>query len=278
MKPPGTGASSVLVMDGDRVALRLTDASDVAQFAQALAERMTERDRLDETLAAGLLEMAAQPIVRFGDDGTHAIGAYEALLRPGHPVWDQPGPLLDAAERQSRMGELGSIVAALAARWLERIPEPARLFVNLHPHQLADPARLERELAPLLPHARRVVLEITERSRLVDLGGWEETVAHVGALGFAIAVDDLGAGWSSLDILALVQPEFIKIDMSLVRGVDAAPRKRRLVELVHGFAEATGAHVVAEGVETAAEAGALLDVGVRWMQGFWFGRPESWRP
>src|SRR5690606_14204990 len=128
------------------------------------------------------------------------------------------------------------------------------LFVNLHPEQLGDPARLAADLEPLAPHASRITLEITERSRLQDIARWDESVRLVGDAGFSVAVDDLGAGYSSLIMLADLQPQYIKLDMSLVRNLHEEPRKQRLVQLMVTFAEATQALAIAEGVESEDEA------------------------
>jgi len=97
-------------------------------------------------------------------------------------------------------------------------------------------------------------------------------------MGFSIAVDDLGAGYSSLSVLAELQPRFIKVDMSIVRGIDTEPRKQRLVDLLTRFAEATGATLIAEGVETTEEAEALRSCGAHWLQGYLFGRPSAELP
>jgi len=131
-----------------------------------------------------------------------------------------------------------------------------------------------RRLTPLAPWAHRIVLEITERSKLQGLDQWEKSVEAVTAMGFSVAVDDLGAGYSSLSVLAELQPSYIKVDMSIVRGVDHEPQKRRLVELLCRFAEATDALLVAEGVETEEEAETLRAIGAHLLQGYLFGRPS----
>lgn len=92
--------------------------------------------------------------------------------------------------------------------------------------------------------------------------------------GFAIAVDDLGAGYSALSMLADLQPQYIKLDMSLIDGIANAPRKQRLVQLLAVFGSATGATVVAEGVETQDQVDCLMECGCDLFQGFLFGRPH----
>jgi EAL domain-containing protein (putative c-di-GMP-specific phosphodiesterase class I) len=247
------------------------------RLEHATTERMIESHRqerrwFDETVSRDLLMLALQPIVEVGPSGFRTV-AYEALLRTRHPAWPLPEPVLVVAERLARVPDLGARVFELAAEVLPLVPEPLGLFVNLHPVQLADPRQLLRDLAPLVPFARRVTLEITERAHPLSLEAWDPVVERLNSLGFSLAIDDLGAGSSSLVLLATLQPQAIKLDMTLVRGIDLAPRKRRLVQLLVTFAEATGARLLAEGVESEGEMAALYACGVTWMQGYLFGRP-----
>ena len=96
--------------------------------------------------------------------------------------------------------------------------------------------------------------------------------------GFSVAVDDLGAGYNSLSILADLQPRYIKMDMSLVRNIHAEPRKQRLVQLITTFAAATNSISIAEGVESDEERKALLDCGTQLLQGYFFARPSTESP
>lgn len=244
----------------------------------ATTERMIESHRqerrwFDETVRGGLLRLALQPIVEFDGD-TPKLVAYEALLRPQHPAWASPEPVLVVAERLARVGELGARVFRLAADAMMGIPAPIGLFVNLHPIQLAHPPTLLRDLGPLMPHAKRITLEITERAHPLAVDSWEPVVAQLVDRGFSLAIDDLGAGSAGLVMLASLQPQTIKLDMSLVRGIEVSPRKRRLIQLLVTFADTTGARVLAEGVESAAEVTALRACGIRMMQGYLFGRPS----
>ena len=92
--------------------------------------------------------------------------------------------------------------------------------------------------------------------------------------GFMVAVDDLGAGYSSLSVLADLQPKYIKMDMSIIRNVHLEPRKRRLIELLCKFAEATDAMIVAEGVEIEEEMKTLISCGAHLLQGYYFSKPQ----
>jgi EAL domain-containing protein (putative c-di-GMP-specific phosphodiesterase class I) len=242
---------------------------------QAAAASAEERRMLEECLAGEDVQIALQPILHAPDGG---VFAYEALLRSRHPTLNGPMPVLRAAEQHGMLGRVAEVVVNRVERWMHQLPEHVRLFMNLHPDELADPVSLTSRLLPLEPWANRIVLEITERSRLQGLDSWEQSVEAVTDMGFSVAVDDLGAGYSSLSVLAELQPSYIKVDMSIVRGVDHEPQKRRLVELLCRFAEATDALLVAEGVETPEEAAVLRDIGAHLLQGYLFGRPSLTLP
>jgi EAL domain-containing protein (putative c-di-GMP-specific phosphodiesterase class I)/ActR/RegA family two-component response regulator len=238
------------------------------------AEAEAERRALEQAVRPELLQLALQPILDVGSAGPPRPVAYEALLRPRHERLSSPLTLLASAEQHDRVLEVGSAVLGLAIGCFHRVPDDAALFVNLHPAQLGSPERLAADLLALQPYAHRVTLEITERSRLQDIDCWEESVRVITQAGFSIAVDDLGAGYSSLGMLADLHPQYIKLDMSLVRNIDREPRKQRLVSLVQTFGEATATRVIAEGVETGAELLALRDCGIELMQGYYFARPS----
>ena len=230
-----------------------------------------ERRQLTDVISGSGLRLAIQPIIR---SSTGAVFGYEMLLRSSHPTLDGPGPVLAAAERHGMLRELGSVVVARAAEWLMRLPNSTRLFMNLHPQELVDATALSTRMEVLQLWSDRVVLEITERSEVGANFSWEGALERVKAMGFQIAVDDLGSGYAALNMLAELQPHFMKVDMSIVRNVDKDEHKRRLVDLLCSFAEATDSEVVAEGVETEEEAAALAEAGVDLMQGYLYGEPS----
>jgi EAL domain-containing protein (putative c-di-GMP-specific phosphodiesterase class I) len=245
---------------------RLTRESDPVADAELQA--------LDEVVRPECLGMALQPLFDFAS-GAPALFAYECLLRPKHARLSNPGVLIEAAVKHGRMLEVGTIVLQHAAWVLQRLPPEPFLFVNLHPEQLADPVRLRDDLSPLAFGAHRVVLEITEQASATRLTRWEESMDVIATAGFRTAVDDLGSGYSSLSILADLKPQFIKLDMSLVRNVHKEPRKQRLVALMQSFGATTDARVVGEGVENAEELRALSDAGIEILQGYHFARPSE---
>ncbi len=228
---------------------------------------------LQECLDDDLLFYAAQPIVRAHDGGNTAL---ELLLRSRHARLNNPLAVIEAAERCRRVTVLGAALNRLVGVGIAALPPDPLLFVNVHPAQFADPDVVE-SFRPLAPHAHRIVLEITERARLGEFRNADAALEALTKLGFRIAVDDLGSGFNSLAVLAELQPAFIKVDMSIVRGVHLDTRRQRLLQLLASFASATGAEIVAEGVETEDEAAAARACGVHLLQGYLFGKPSpSW--
>jgi EAL domain-containing protein (putative c-di-GMP-specific phosphodiesterase class I)/CheY-like chemotaxis protein len=262
----------------DQLIAELDEAFEAAQRNRRLRDvdplADAEQLALSEVLRPERLGMALQPLFDLVS-GAPALFAYECLIRPKHPRLWNPGLLIDAAVKHHRILDMGAIVLQHAASILARLPPEPQLFVNLHPEQLADPDRLRRDLQPLAAQAGRVILEITEQASATSLTKWEESMDVIASAGFRTAVDDLGSGYSSLSILADLKPQFIKLDMSLVRNVHKDPRKQRLVALMQSFGAATDSRVVGEGVETAEEARALTDAGVEILQGFHFARPSE---
>jgi EAL domain-containing protein (putative c-di-GMP-specific phosphodiesterase class I) len=247
------------------------NARQVAQRMSnpALLRRPAELDELlDQSLEA--LWMAFQPIVAAGGQGRFG---YEALLRSQVPDMPHAGAILDVAERLGRLDAVARAVRAHVAAWIPRADLRDVFFVNLHPADLEDEDLLDRD-APLSGFAGRVVLEITERAALTNVDSLAERMASLRAMGFRIAIDDLGAGYAGLTSLVQLAPEVVKIDMSLVRGVVSHPVKRRIISSLSEVCHDIGSIVVAEGVENAPERDALVEIGCDLLQGYLFGRPE----
>jgi EAL domain-containing protein (putative c-di-GMP-specific phosphodiesterase class I) len=221
----------------------------------------------------GRLWLALQPIVRCS---TKEIFAFEALMRSDEPTLAMPLALLDAAERLGRQPELSARLRDLAAEVTHR-PGVPRLFVNLHPLDLLDDSIFSLE-APLSRVAKSVVLEITERASLDEVKDVRARVQRLRALGFEIAVDDLGSGYAGLNSFAQLEPEFVKLDMTLVRDVDQRPTQRRLIGSMVSLCKDLGIGVIAEGIETAAERDVLLELGCDLLQGYYFARPARELP
>jgi EAL domain-containing protein (putative c-di-GMP-specific phosphodiesterase class I)/CheY-like chemotaxis protein len=213
------------------------------------------------------LWMAYQPIVR---RRAQEVLGYEALVRAHEVFMSTPLELLNAGERLGRLFDLGRRVRSLVARDAPEAPKDALIFVNLHPADLND-AELVSPSSPLSAIASRVVLEVTERASLARVGDLAKSIAKLRQLGFRIAIDDLGAGYADLTSFAQLEPDFAKLDMALVRGVDKLVRKQSVVRSMLSLCEnELNVAVVCEGVETPGEANALAHLGSDLMQGYLF--------
>lgn len=220
--------------------------------------------------ACETLWFAYQPIV---DWQTRTVFGWEALVRGSEPGLARPDELLDAAGRLSRLQGFGRAVRGSLAERAGSLPAGAALFVNLHPTELSDPAFFT-DSERLHRHAGSVVLEITERASLADLDDVAARVESLRARGYRIAIDDMGAGYSGLSALTRLRPDVVKLDMSLVRNVQESATQRAVVRSITALCHELGFQVVAEGVETAAERDTLVTLGVRYMQGYLFARPD----
>ena len=232
-----------------------------------LGDRASLEARLGRAMES--LWIAYQPIVSWS---RRTVFAYEALVRNEEPTLRSPPDLFEAAERLGRLQDLGRAVRDRVARTLDEQPMSALLFINLHAMELDDDSLISSD-APLSRHASRVVLEVTERAPLEKIRDVTARVAQLRALGYRIAVDDLGAGYAGLTSFAHLEPEVVKVDMSLVRGIDKSPVKQKLVRSIIALCTELGIQLVAEGIETPAERDALIALGGDLCQGYLFAKP-----
>jgi EAL domain-containing protein (putative c-di-GMP-specific phosphodiesterase class I) len=216
------------------------------------------------------LWVAYQPIVSWS---SQRVFAFEALVRNEETTLRSPPDLFAAAERLGRLQELGRTIRDRVAQNVTEMPVDALIFVNVHAMELDDDSLFSAD-APLSRHAGRVVLEITERApieRIRDVGG---RVAQLRALGYRIAVDDLGAGYAGLASFAHLEPEVVKVDMSLIRGVDRSPMKQKLLSSIVRLCQDLDIQMIAEGIETEEERDTLVRLGGDLCQGYLFARPS----
>jgi EAL domain-containing protein (putative c-di-GMP-specific phosphodiesterase class I) len=214
--------------------------------------------------------MQFQPIVHAR---TRARFGYEALLRSSDRSLPHPGAILDAAERLERIPALGRAVRAQTAKVFGAAPaERGVVFVNLHLLDLFD-KQLTSPFSPLARVAHRVVLEITERTSVDGLADLRYRVAELRELGYRIAIDDLGGGHARMGTFTPLDTDFVKLDMSLVRDLDKQPLKQKLVRSVIELCRGQGIDVIGEGVETEAEAKALVDLECDYLQGYLIAKP-----
>jgi EAL domain-containing protein (putative c-di-GMP-specific phosphodiesterase class I) len=201
------------------------------------------------------------------------VFGYEALARSEEPSFEMPAELFAAAEQLGRLHDLGRAIRARVALDAARAPQGKRLFVNVHAEDLNDP-ELASSTAPLTEIASRVVLEITDRSRLDSVKSILTKVAELRQFGFQIAVDDLGAGYAGLSSFVLLEPDLLKIDMSLIRAIEGSKTRQSIVQAMLGLSKTyLSKSVICEGIETQAECDTLIGLGAELLQGNLFGEP-----
>jgi EAL domain-containing protein (putative c-di-GMP-specific phosphodiesterase class I)/GGDEF domain-containing protein len=240
-------------------------------------ERHTERiGELRRILRQRDIFIRYQPIVRLGDGG---VFGYEALAcGPQGDLFESPEMMFTFAEGTDQIQELERLCRHESVRGAARLARGRKLFLNCSAHGIA-----EERLAPgLLDEvgeaglaAEDLVLEITERVAVTAWGDFRRRLDALRRSGFAVAIDDMGTGYSSLQSVAEIEPDFLKVDIALVRDIHASPIKRGLLESLVVLAGRIGARVIAEGVEKEEEYELLREMGVGLGQGYLFSPPAT---
>ncbi len=244
---------------------------DSTEFAaiEALSEKERKEKEARFNRALERLWVATQPIVAVRD---RTVYGYEALVRTDEPEVPHPGVFFGLAEELGRTTELDRFIRSKIPALAANAPPNAVFFVNVAPPSLADEDLYSPD-SPLSRIADRVVLEITERSSLDHVDQLQERIAKLRALGFRIAVDDLGSGYSGLTSFTTLNPDIVKFDMSLVRDIHRSPTKAKLLQSLAAVCRELGVVSVAEGIETDEELAHLVGLNCSLFQGFLFSRP-----
>jgi len=240
---------------------------------------------LDQILCSPGLTVAFQPIV---DISAGRAVAFEVLGRapanlPSVAGYAPPRPdeLVEMAWKRGRLVELEQAWRSIAIDLIARHPRRADVifFFNLDTRVIEDPCHLPGFTLRALQRAglspENIVLELSERDP--ELGGdrVERAAAHYRSQGFRIALDDWGAGFSTLAAIVRCRPEFLKVDRSLVNGISDDTLRRDILRAVVMFCSCQGIHLIAEGVERGSDLATLLDNGVSLAQGYLLGRPAA---
>jgi EAL domain-containing protein (putative c-di-GMP-specific phosphodiesterase class I) len=235
---------------------RLSDAPSADNDAQLFCSGEVRAEDLSTVF---------QPIVRLD---TGKLFAYETLVRCRVPGF-APTTLFEKAAAERSTGRLGRLIREIAVPLCNGIP----VFVNLHPNELDD-RWLVRPDDPIFSHDHDIYLEITESAPLTHfklcVSVLREVCARTGA---HLVIDDLGAGYSNLKLIADLCPKVVKLDRVLVQNLHQKPRQQKLVAMVVRLCEELGAEVVAEGIELLEELSAVRDSGAHLGQGYLLGRP-----
>jgi PAS domain S-box-containing protein len=223
------------------------------------------RKAIAEMIASRAFHPVFQPIVELASG---AVVGYEALTRFDR---GQEPDLAFANARAVGLGvelEVATLRAAIEASC--RLPAGSWLSVNVSPPLLSHVEMLKSCLAGA---NRQVVIEVTEHEPVADYGALREAMRSLGP-DVRLAVDDAGAGIANFAHILEMDANLVKLDTSLVRGINTSPARQALVVAMNHFARTVGCRLVAEGIESEAEALTLREFGVEFGQGYWFGRPE----
>jgi diguanylate cyclase (GGDEF)-like protein len=218
-----------------------------------------------------------QPIVSYTQK---KIIAYEALIRgPSNSPLHSPLNLFDTAERYGLSSQLEFVCRELSIKHYANFNLDAKLFLNVSPHVLLEPEFKTGETLRYLqqfgvsPH--NVVIELTEHKATDDYEMMREAVMHYRGMGFEIALDDLGAGYSSLRLWSELLPEYVKIDQHFIRELQNDSVKLNFVRSIQGIASSLNCNVIAEGIETEAEFKLVEKLGISHAQGYYIARPAA---
>jgi EAL domain-containing protein (putative c-di-GMP-specific phosphodiesterase class I) len=242
-------------------------------------QQREERRQFTELLLDGRIHSVYEPIV---DVHTRTVFGYEALARgpEGTPL-HSPAALFRTAEAHDLVFELDCLCRASGLKGAIDFPRETNLFLNIMPTSIHDPNFHPDRLIETLEECRlspsEVVLEINEQESIGDFVTFREMSHRYRSLGFRFALDDTGSGYAGFEELIELSPEFIKIDRSMVSGVDQDPAKQDVLCALLSLAEKMGARVIGEGLDTLEELEMLGALGIHFGQGWLFGRPTPLR-
>jgi EAL domain-containing protein (putative c-di-GMP-specific phosphodiesterase class I) len=217
------------------------------------------------------ISVAFQPIV---DLRTRSVFAHESLVRG--PDGQSAGSVLSQINADN-LYPFDQMCRIKALEWAARLQIPALLSINFMPNAVYKPetcirATLEAAERYTFP-LDRIIFEVTEQEQVLDIDHLTGILRAYRKQGFKTAIDDFGAGYAGLNLLADFQPDLIKLDMGLIRGIDQDHVRQVLVEGTVKMCRTLGIEVIAEGVETLGELQALQSLGIDLFQGYLLARP-----
>lgn len=233
------------------------------------------RERLGSVVQEKLISTVFQPVVNLA---TRELVGYEALSRgPKGSELENPEVLFELARDSDLVWELEALCIENVLPWLDAVCSRGYLFFNLESHFIQQLQHRGTDVFnPFFEHNRQIVIEVTERSAIRDYRTFRRTLHDLKQMGFKIAIDDCGSGYATLEAVAELQPDYLKVGHSLFHGVEKDPIRRRLVELVARCAETIGAKTIAEAIESEEQLRVCKDLGIVEGQGYLIARPAPW--
>ena len=263
-----------LIMAERVVARVVTEAWESVRIQKMQADFQT-RCRLQDVMLGDQISSVFQPIVDLQNSGIHGL---EALSRgPKDTQQQSPVNLFEAAKATDLVFELDRHCRRRALRTARALPAPYRLFINVVPASMYDPdfqgAALIKLLEGIGLSPDRIVLEVSEQYAIENYTLFVEALANFKQIGFSIAVDDIGAGYSGLETITRLEPRYLKFDMQLVRDIDNSHVKKEMARALKTLADKMGSKIIAEGIEREGEKQACVDLGIDLGQGYLLARP-----
>lgn len=234
------------------------------------------RERLVRVIQDKAITTVFQPVVNLA---TRTIVGYEALSRgPVGTELENPEVLFELARDFDLVWELEELCIQNVLPWLDDVCSRGFLFFNLESHFIQQLQQRGTDIFdPFFRCNRQIVIEVTERSAIRDYRTFRHTLHNLKQMGFRIAIDDCGSGYATLEAVAELRPDYLKVGHSLFHGVENDPIRRRLVELVARCADTIGARTIAEAIETEEQLNVCRELRIDEGQGFLLARPAPWR-
>lgn len=256
--------------------MQLAWVNNGSHQAASLEGALSEQSELERILRKELLYPHFQPIMCLE---TGSLLGHEALIRgPWNSPLHSPAALFRVAIKQGCQLELELLCRKLTLQQFARLGLEGVLFLNVTASLLSSPDHQRGFTRDLLHQlgipVENIVIELSEQHPFDQHGLTRAAVDHYRSMGFRIAIDDLGSGYSGLKLWSELQPEFVKIDKHFIRGLHRDPVKREFVRSISQIGRSLGCCILAEGLEDEAELHSLQALGVELGQGFLLGRPE----
>jgi EAL domain-containing protein (putative c-di-GMP-specific phosphodiesterase class I) len=282
LPPFHVGSGTALRNPTIRPELQIRRALEEAREHIALVARLESRKRrkqIFELVLERQIYSVYEPIVEVS---SRTVFGYEALARgPDGTELHSPATLFTMATEQDLVFQLDCLCRQSGLDGARDLPGGAKLFLNVRPSTIHDPnfraEALERTLQRCELSPSDVVFEISEQESIANFDIFREVRDYYGKLGFQIALDDVGAGYASLEAVMEIRPEFIKVDRAFCAKIDEDPGRQHLLRALQSLADRIGARIIGEGLDTIEELQTLGRIGIHFGQGWLFGKPHPLR-
>jgi len=278
-KPKITVGYSVILhnplIKEERIINKLIEDAKLMTDYREFKRLIHNKEEIQELIIKENISTVFHPVV---DLKTLEIMGYEALSRgPENTEYESPSVLFDAAAEAGLLFELDRLCRKKALLNARTISPRYRLFINCLPSAIYDPEfkdeYLKSFIAEVAINPANIVLEVTEKEVVENFDSFKKAVACASDTGFAVSVDDTGSGFSSLEMVVELKPQFIKLAMSIIRDVDKSILKQELIKAMTSLAEKINSTVIASGIETKEELKVLQSIGILYGHGFLFAHP-----